>query len=88
MPPILNRSAKLWKIFFNGYYCYQTRAGQELIYLRPACSVWGLTLCRKDFTGDFESMFIKAGDSETKEGVRLEEATEESLGGALLWNNV
>ena len=35
--------------------------------------------------GDFESMFIKAGDSETKEGLGIEEATRESLGSALLW---
>ena len=30
-------------------------------------------------------MFIKAGDSETKEGLRVEDAGRESLGGALLW---
>ena len=30
-----------------------------------------------------ESTFIKAGDSETKEGLRVEKATGESLGGAL-----
>ena len=30
-------------------------------------------------------MFIKAGDSETKEGLRLEAATGESLGVGLLW---
>ena len=35
--------------------------------------------------GDFESMFIKAGNSETKEGLRVEDAGRESLGGALLW---
>ena len=34
--------------------------------------------------GDFESTFIKAGDSETKEGLKIEEATEVSLGGAAL----
>ena len=33
----------------------------------------------------YESTFIKTGDSETKEGPRVEEATVESLGGALLW---
>ena len=33
-----------------------------------------LTLCRKDFRpGEFESMSIKAGDSETKERLKLEE---------------
>ena len=38
--------------------------------------------------GDFFTAFIKAGDSEIKEGLRIEEVTresEESLGGALLW---
>ena len=30
-------------------------------------------------------MFIKAGDSETKEGLRVEEAVGERRGGALLW---
>ena len=35
--------------------------------------------------GDFESTFIKAGDSKTKEGLKVEEVTGESLGGALLW---
>ena len=35
--------------------------------------------------GDLESTFVKAGDSETKEGLRIEEATGESGGGALLW---
>ena len=32
--------------------------------------------------GDFENMCIKAGDSETKEGLRVEEVTGESLGRA------
>ena len=35
--------------------------------------------------GDSESTFITAGDSGAKEGLRVEEATGESLGGALLW---
>ena len=35
--------------------------------------------------GDLESTFAKVGDSETKERLTLEEATGESLGGALLW---
>ena len=34
--------------------------------------------------GDFGSMFIKAGDSETKERLRVKDATGESLGSALL----
>ena len=35
--------------------------------------------------GDFESTFITAGDSETKEGLRREEVKGESLCGALFW---
>ena len=35
--------------------------------------------------GDFESAFIKAGESETKEWLRVEEAIEESLSSVLLW---
>lgn len=35
--------------------------------------------------GDFESTFITAGGSETKEGLRVPETTEECLGGALCW---
>lgn len=35
--------------------------------------------------GGFESMFIKARDGETKEGLRVEEAIGESLGCPLLW---
>lgn len=35
--------------------------------------------------GDFESMFIKAGDSETREGLKVEESTGLRLAGALLW---
>ena len=34
--------------------------------------------------GDLESTFVKAGDSETKEGLRIEEVTRESLGRAAL----
>lgn len=36
--------------------------------------------------GDFERMFIKAGTSETKEGLGVGEATGEILGGTLLWS--
>ena len=36
--------------------------------------------------GDFESAFIKAGESETKEWLRVGEAAiEESLSSVLLW---
>ena len=47
-----------------------------------------LTSCGKDFMspGDFEGMFIKAGDSKKKEGLKLKEATIESRGGPLLWH--
>ena len=34
--------------------------------------------------GDVESIFIKVGDRKTKDGLRAEEATAESLGSALL----
>ena len=34
---------------------------------------------------DFENVLIKAGDSQRKEGFRIEEATRESSGGALFW---
>ena len=45
-----------------------------------------LTLCKEDLTspGDFENMLIKAEDGETN-WLRIEEATRECLGGALLW---
>ena len=35
-----------------------------------------LSSCRKDFTSppDFESVFVTAGDNETKERLRVEEA--------------
>ena len=36
-------------------------------------------------SGDVQSVFIKAGDSDTKEEPSIEEATGETLGGALLW---
>ena len=35
--------------------------------------------------GDFESMFIEAENSETKEALSVEEATGESICSALLW---
>lgn len=37
------------------------------------------------YPGDFEILFIKADDRETKKGLRVEEATRQSLGGALIW---
>ena len=51
--------------------------------------MWVLDVIQKRFRntsrGDFESTFIKAGDSETKEELRIKKATGESLGGALCW---
>ena len=49
--------------------------------------MWDLTSCRNHFTipGDFDSMFTKAGDAETKEELRVKEITGESLNDALLW---
>lgn len=60
----------------------------QWVCLRPAGSVWVLGFLQKRFhsmkPGDSESMFIKAGESETKEGLRVEETTGYSLGSALL----
>ena len=62
--------------------------GLEQVCLGPASSAWALDFMQEIFhntsPGDFESTFIKAGDSEMKEGLRIEEAIEESIGGALL----
>ena len=70
------------------WYCYWTGTGPEQACLRPAYSVWVLDLLQQRFhnrsPGDFESMFIKAGDSKTKEGPRIEEETGERLGGPAL----
>lgn len=50
--------------------------------------MWVLDLVQGRFhntnPGDFESTLVKAEDSETKEGHKVEEATGESLGGAAL----
>ena len=63
--------------------------GPEWVGLGPADNVWVLDFVQERFhntsPGDFWGMFIKAGDSETKEGDRVEEETGDSLGGALLW---
>ena len=40
--------------------------------------------CHTTAPGDVESTFIKAGDSDTNEGLQIQEATGESLGGAAL----
>ena len=60
----------------------------QLVCLQLADSVWVLDSVQESFQnrspGDFESIFIKAADSETKEGLKVEEATEEDLGGAAL----
>ena len=64
--------------------------GLERVSLRPVCSVWVLDFMWKRFcnpsTGDMESIFIEAGDSETKEeALGVEEVPGENLGSALLW---
>ena len=68
--------------------CYRTGTGQQWVCLRLACSVWVLDFmqerCHNMSPGDLESTFVKAGDSETKEGLRIEEVTRESLGRAAL----
>ena len=55
--------------------------GLERVCFRPPCSMWVLDFMQKRFhnmrPADFERMFIKAGDSETKEGLRVEAATGE-----------
>ena len=52
--------------------------GLEWVCLRPACSVWVLNSVQERFhntsPGDFERIFIKAGDSDTKEGLRVEKS--------------
>ena len=63
--------------------------GLEQVCLRLASSLWVLDFVQKRFhnmsPGDFEGMFIKAGGSETKDGLMVEEATRERLGSALRW---
>ena len=47
--------------------------GSEWVCLVPASSVWVLDFmqekCHNRSPGDFESMFIKAGNSETRKGL-------------------
>ena len=52
---------------------------------QPVAVCGFLTLCQQGSTGDFEGAVITAGDSETKEGLRVEETTGEGPGGALPW---
>lgn len=56
----------------------------QQVCLRPASSVWGLDFVQERFRSTspdrFESMFINAGGRETKEDIRVEETTGESLG--------
>ena len=62
-------------IFSVSYTVIVTRQqlGPEWVCLGLACSVCVLELVRERFCnpspGDFESMFIKAGDSETRKGL-------------------
>lgn len=66
--------------------CYWTGTGLERVCGRPACSVWVLDFLRERLhnpsLSNFESTFMKAGDSETKAGT--EESAGEIPGGALL----
>ena len=54
------------------------RHQQEQVCLRLACGVWALDFVQERLhrmsSGDSESTFTKAGDSETKEGLRLQGA--------------
>ena len=63
--------------------------GPERVCLRLASSVWLLDFMWERFhnmsTGDFQSMFTKAGDSETRQELSVEEATGKSIGSDLLW---
>lgn len=54
---------------------YCCRRG-DLALSGSASSVW--------VPGNFESMFIKAGNSETKDRIKIEEVTGENLGWAAL----
>ncbi|KAF6131180.1 hypothetical protein HJG60_008050 [Phyllostomus discolor] len=90
-PCTSNEDSPLLSIFRNKVQslCYWTGPGPEQVCLRPACSVWVLDFMQDRFQcagpGGFEILFVKAEDSERKEGLRVEEATGESPGGALLW---
>ena len=68
---------------------YWTGTSPELVGLRPACGVGVQDFVQERFhstnPGDFENTFIKAGNSETKEGLRVQEVIGERLGGALFW---
>ena len=54
--------------------------------------MWVLNFMQERFyvkgPGDFDNMFIKAEDSETKEGLRVGEATGERLGRALCFGSL
>ena len=58
-------------------YCYRTVPGPERVCLGPAGGMGVLDFAQERFRnmipGDFESKFLTAGDSETKEGLRVEE---------------
>lgn len=70
----------------EGPECVRTGASPERVSLRPACRVWVPDCVWERFhntsPGDFESMFTKAGDGETRERRRVEGVMGESLGGA------
>ena len=62
--------------------------GPDQACLGPSGSVWVLDFMQERFhnksPGEFESTFVNAENSETKEGLRIEEARGQSLGGAAL----
>lgn len=73
---------------FLASWCYWTGTGLERVCGRPARSVWVLDFAQERLPNaspsDSESTFIKAGDSKTKEGLGMGEATGESLGALCL----
>ena len=63
--------------------------GLEWVCFSLDRGVWVLDFMQVRFhntgPGDFESMFIKAGDSEIMEGVGVQDRPGESLASVLLW---
>lgn len=59
--------------------------GLEQVCLRRACGVWVLNFVQEGLhntsPGDFEGMLIKVADSKIRDGLRVEGATGERLGG-------
>ena len=78
----LGRSHRSWE------HVTKQGLGPERVRLGLADSVWVLSFVQERFhnssPGDSESRFSRAGDSETKEGLQVEEATGETRGRAAL----